>query len=203
MTALAFDAIAARLRAGVAAAEPQRSENGQDFVRLPAAAVPAAARLLRDDPALRFDALMDLCGYDRLLLPVVPKSTAIAVVYLLWSHVHRHRLTIEVLAERAHAEVPSVGDVWPAAINFEREVFDLLGVTFTGHPSLQRILCPDDWVGHPLRKDYLYPSEYHGVPHLRQGQHFESGPRRVGDPEPAPAAPAAAGKPVAPKGAQP
>jgi len=91
---------------------------------------------------------------------------------------------VEVQAPRAACAVPSVSGVWPAAIYFEREVWDLLGVQFTGHPSLSRIMCPDDWVGHALRKDYLYPAEYRGVAHLRDGQHFEDQVRRVGDAEP-------------------
>jgi NADH-quinone oxidoreductase subunit C len=60
-------------------------------------------------------------------------------------------------------EVPSVADVWRTADWHEREVFDLSGVHFTGHPDLRRILCPEDWVGYPLRKDYEMPLEYHGI----------------------------------------
>ena len=100
-----------------------------------------------------------------------------------------------MLAPRAECAVPTAGLIWPAAIYFEREVWDLLGVRFTGHPSLLRIMCPEDWVGHPLRKDYVYPDDYHGIAHLRDGQHFESAPHRQGDPPPA------AGKAAPAKGA--
>ena len=57
----------------------------------------------------------------------------------------------------------SVSGVWPTADWHERETYDLVGVRFTGHPNLVRILCPEDWVGHPLRKDYEMPLEYHGI----------------------------------------
>lgn len=186
MTALPFAELAAKVSAAVPGVTTEQSENGQPFLRVPAAALLDVATLLRRDGALQFDALMDLTGYDRLKFPAVPPSDAIAVVYLLWSYTLRHRVMLEVQAPRAACTVPSVSGIWPAAIYFEREVWDLLGVQFTGHPSLHRIMCPDDWVGHPLRKDYLYPAEYHGVSHLREGQHFEGAPRRVGDPQPAP-----------------
>ena len=59
--------------------------------------------------------------------------------------------------------IPSVSEVWKTALWHERETFDLVGVVFDGHPDLRRILCPEDWVGHPLRKDYEMPHEYHGI----------------------------------------
>ena len=189
MNGMTFEAIAARITQVCDEAMVVRSENGQPFVRVPAAALPRVAALLRRDPALLCDALMDLTGYDRLKYPgneASPANDAIAVVYLLFSQQHHHRVMLEVQAPRALCSVPTVSGLWPAALYFEREVFDLLGVQFVGHPSLERILCPDDWVGHPLRKDYLYPAQYHGVPHLRDGQHFDGAPRRQGDPEPTP-----------------
>ncbi len=73
-------------------------------------------------------------------------------------------IAIRVRVPREGGHVPSVADVWPTANWHEREAFDLLGVTFDGHPDLRRILCPDDWVGHPLRKDYEFPKEYEGIP---------------------------------------
>ena len=60
-------------------------------------------------------------------------------------------------------EIPSLSKVWLIAEWHEREAYDLMGITFTGHPNLRRILCPEDWEGHPLRKDYEFPLEYHGI----------------------------------------
>jgi len=73
-------------------------------------------------------------------------------------------VAIRLRVPRDGGSVPSVADIWPAAEWHEREAFDLMGVKFEGHPDHRRILCPDDWIGHPLRKDYQYPTEYDGIP---------------------------------------
>ena len=187
MSALGAMDIGERVRHAFPAVELRTTENGRPWLLAPAAELPGVLRLLRDDAALRFDALMDLTGYDLLKYPSTPPSDSIAVVYLLWSHVHRHKVTVKVLAPRADCRVPTASGIWPAALYFEREVWDLLGVHFEGHPGLLRILCPQDWNGHPLRKDYLYPDDYHGVAHLREGQHFEHVPASAGNPAVAPA----------------
>jgi len=174
VTALDFAAIAERAKP----AEARTSDNGQPWLLVPATELVRLCILLRDDPALRFDALADLTGWDLLKYPATPPSSDIAVVYYLHSLTHRHHLTLKVLAPREACAVPSVSGVWPAAVYFEREVFDLLGVRFDGHPSLKRIMCPDDWLGHALRKDYVYPAAYNGIAHLREGQKFEAAPVR-------------------------
>lgn len=184
MTALQFEAMAELVRARFPGVQAQQSENAQPFLLVTPADLPAVAAFVRDARELRLDAVMDLTGYDLLKYPSTPQSSAIAVVYLLFSYQHRHKLTLKVYAPRSACMVGTVSKVWPAALYFEREVWDLLGVHFTGHPSLRRIMTPEDWEGHPLRKDYEYPQGYHGVAHLREGQNFESGPRRQGDPPP-------------------
>ena len=92
------------------------------------------------------------------------------LLYHLCSTVHRHRLVLKIRLPRWQddrrgqlPETPSVAGVWRTAEWHEREVFDLMGVCFVGHGDLRRILCPEDWVGHPLRKDYEMPAEYHGI----------------------------------------
>jgi len=179
VTALAANDIAAVVQKRLPTVEARTSENGQPFLFCKPDEVTALLRFLRDEPAVRCDTLMDLTGFDLLKYPSATPSDAIAVVYLLWSHVHRHKATVIVHAERAACRVPTASAIWPAAIYFEREVWDLLGVRFDGHPSLLRIMCPQDWAGHALRKDYAYPAEYHGIPHLREGQHFENPPQRA------------------------
>ncbi|GIW94793.1 MAG: NADH-quinone oxidoreductase subunit C [Pirellulaceae bacterium] len=94
----------------------------------------------------------------------------IELVYHLSSTVKKHTLVLKVILPRWKddvpgqlPEVPSVTSVWKTANWHEREVYDLSGVRFIGHPDLRRILCPEDWVGHPLRKDYEMPLEYHGI----------------------------------------
>ena len=69
---------------------------------------------------------------------------------------------------RDNPTMPTVSGVWRTAIWQEREIFDLLGVVFEGHPDLRRILLPEDWVGHPLRKDFVEPTEYHGISTKRE-----------------------------------
>jgi NADH-quinone oxidoreductase subunit C len=113
---------------------------------------------------------------------------------------------LRVEADRANAIVPSVESVWKAANWLEREIYDLLGVGFTGHPDMRRILLPDDWEGHPLRKDWQEKGGYHGVTNTRENPLVEL--RRLDDkaraalaPPPTPAAapppPAAAPAPTA------
>jgi NADH-quinone oxidoreductase subunit C len=108
-------------------------------------------RFLRDDPDLAFDFLADLTGVDRLKLP--ESSPRFEVVYQLYSIQFKRRLRLKVRVDEGQP-VPSVTGVWETANWHEREVHDLFGVSFQGHPDLRRILMPDDWEGHPLRKDY-------------------------------------------------
>lgn len=103
---------------------------------------------LRDDPDLCFNFLSDLCGVDYL-----GRKPRFDVVYHLYSLDKNHRLRLKVKVEEGES-VPSVTYVWNTANWHEREVFDLFGITFDGHPDLSRILLPEDWEGYPLRKDF-------------------------------------------------
>jgi NADH-quinone oxidoreductase subunit C len=83
-----------------------------------------------------------------------PSSPRFQLSYHILSHAHKERIRLRVLVDGESPSVESITPVWPSANFYEREVFDLFGVRFDEHPNLRRILMPDDWVGHPLRKDY-------------------------------------------------
>ncbi len=116
--------------------------------------------LLYSHPLLQFDFLQLVTGVDWV--------THFDIVYHLWSMAHSHKIAIKVRTCHDNPRVPTVTDLWPAANWHEREQYDLLGVIFEHHPDLRRILCPEDWEGHPLRKDYVQPLEYHGISNVRK-----------------------------------
>lgn len=108
-----------------------------------------ACALLRDDADCAFSFLSDVTCVD--WFPAEPRFE---VVYHLLSISKKERVRLKVRLDSASPAVESVTSVWPAANFFEREVFDLFGIRFTGHPYLRRLLMPENWEGHPLRKDY-------------------------------------------------
>ncbi len=145
------------------------------FVVVEPADVMEVCRYLKEEPRLGFDLLNCVSGVDYLepdakKAPKAGFDPHLEVVYHLSSFRNRHRFVLKVILPRWKndkpgelPEVPSVTSLWRTADWHEREVYDLSGVWFTGHPELTRILLADDWVGHPLRKDYEYPLEYHGI----------------------------------------
>jgi NADH-quinone oxidoreductase subunit C len=108
-----------------------------------------ACAILRDSPDCPFNYLADLTCVD--WYPSEPRFEA---VYHLLSISKKERVRLKVRLDGSSPAIESVTSVWPAANLYEREVFDLFGVRFTGHPNLKRLLMPDDWEGYPLRKDY-------------------------------------------------
>ncbi|MBL8816470.1 MAG: NADH-quinone oxidoreductase subunit C [Planctomyces sp.] len=145
------------------------------WIQVNASSIVAVGTFVRDDARLKLDHLNDLCGVD--YLETDPKKVEkfghtphIEVVYQLTSTSLKHRLKLKVSVPRwTNNEpgnlpvVPSVSSVWGIANWHEREAYDMFGIDFVGHPNLRRILCPEDWTGYPLRKDYEFPLEYHGV----------------------------------------
>jgi NADH-quinone oxidoreductase subunit C len=126
------------------------------------AALLSVARLLRDDPALRFEFCSGVSGVH------YPEETGreLHAVYHLLSMTHNRRIRLEVACPDADPHVPSVVSVYPTNDWHERETYDFFGIIFDGHPGLARIEMPDDWPGHPQRKDYPLggiPVEYKGA----------------------------------------
>lgn len=135
--------------------EFQEERISPPFVVVSPGNLPDIARFLRDEPGLSFDSLMCLSGVDY--------KERFAVAYHLYSMKERHALGLKVFLPRENPSVPSIDAVWPAANFMERETYDLFGIVFEGSSDLRRILLPEDWEGHPLRKDYKYPEFYHGI----------------------------------------
>ena len=145
------------------------------FVAVEAGDLLDVCRYLRDDPKLKFDLLNCITGVDYFepdakKAPKAGFEPHVEVVYHLQSFTHRHRFVLKVILPRWKGdqpgqlpEAPTLTGVWGSADWHEREAYDLCGVWFTGHPDLTRILLSEDWVGHPLRKDYEFPLEYHGI----------------------------------------
>ncbi len=134
------------------------------FVRVDAGSIVAVLTFLRDDHDCRMEMLHNLTAVER--------PDAIELVYHVCSLARHHALTVKLSCPRPDGgnhdtwipEVPSVAGVYSAANWHEREQWDLLGVRFAGHPDHRRILLPEEWIGHPLRKDYVYPTWHDGIP---------------------------------------
>lgn len=123
------------------------------------------AVFLRDHTDALLDQLECLTGVD------LGEGEPLQVRYNLHSMKHRHKIEILINADRKTPEIPSVETIWRMADWFERETYDMYGIVFTGHRDLRRLLCPEDWEGWPLRKDYEEQETYHGivVPKVKEG----------------------------------
>jgi NADH-quinone oxidoreductase subunit C len=124
------------------------------------AALVEICQYLKSDPETAFDCLSNESGVDY--------KDRIEVVYHLFSYQHRHQIVLKVKLPREGATVAALESVWNSANWMEREIYDLLGVNFEGHSDLRRLLMPEDWIGHPLRKDFVEPQEYHGISTVRE-----------------------------------
>lgn len=140
-------------------------ERGDAWFIVPAQNIAEVAMWLRDEKG--FDCLSCLTGVDR--------GDALEVVYHLFSYKRaassqlpgaskdNSAIVLKVRVAKENAEVPTLSKVWASADWMEREAFDLVGIRFAGHPNLKRIMLPEDWKGHPLRKDYVEEAEYQGM----------------------------------------
>lgn len=144
------------------AAESFEAEALDPFIVIKSDALVEACQFLHDDVDLAFDCLSNMSGVDYF------KEDKIQVVLHLYSYTHRHKIVVKIDVPREDPSMPSVEGVWKAANWLEREIYDLLGVVFSGHSDLRRLLMPEDWIGHPLRKDFVEPEEYHGISTRRE-----------------------------------
>ena len=153
-----MDAIAQRLAAGFGASLRHVRVQEPDTVvaHCDAAALKEVARRLKGEREVGYETLNFVAGVDRL--------ETLESVYHLYSWKTNTYLELHVTLSRERAEVETVCDVWPAADWHEREAWDMFGIVYLGHPDLRRILLKDDFVGHPLRKDYIDLIENH--PHV-------------------------------------
>ena len=119
-------------------------------------AIVEVSRFLKSDSTLLMDHLELLGGVDF--------KDRIEVVYVVYSMRHHHRYTLKCRLPREQPKIQTVESIWPVANWHEREAYDMFGVVFEGHSDLRRILCPDDWEGFPLRKDYKFPTRYRDMP---------------------------------------
>jgi NADH-quinone oxidoreductase subunit C len=132
-----------------AAVESAKFDRDEMTIYVDRGSIREACALLKDDPACPFNFLSDVTCVD-----CYPAEPRFEVVYHLLSIPKKERVRLKVRLNSDSPAVESITPIWPGANYFEREVFDLFGVRFTGHPYLRRLLMPEDWEGYPLRKDY-------------------------------------------------
>ena len=148
-------AILAQLRGRLGARVLETREHRGDHTAVVARdGIVDALAFCRDDALLRFDMLMDLTAVDYLKFPGREDGPRFDVVYHLYSVAHNHRVRLRVAVEEDVPSVPTATGLWPIANWLEREVWDMFGIRFEGHPDLRRLLMYEEFVGHPLRKDY-------------------------------------------------
>jgi len=145
----AHPAIARLLSWNPSAVQGVKFDRDEMSIYVERSAIREACSLLRDDPACPFNFFSDVTCVDR-----YPSEPRFEVVYHLLSIPQKERVRLKVRLAGDAPSLESITSVWPAANFFEREVFDLFGIRFTGHPFLRRIQMPENWEGHPLRKDY-------------------------------------------------
>jgi NADH-quinone oxidoreductase subunit C len=142
-------ALACLLDWNAAAVQAVKFDRDEMTISIDRVCIREACVLLRDNPEFPFNFLSDVTCVDW-----YPSEPRFEVIYHLLSISKKERVRLKVRLDGSSPVVESITAVWPGANYFEREVFDLFGIRFTGHPYLRRILMPEDWEGNPLRKDY-------------------------------------------------
>jgi NADH-quinone oxidoreductase subunit C len=148
-----LDIIRQRLADGLVSVEEMK--NNDLMIVVEKDRLMSSAAVLKGDPTLRFTTLMNHSGADY--------KDKLAVIYNLFSFLLRRKITVKAYLEPAKPEVESLVPLFRGIDWYERETYDMFGITFLGHPNLKRLLLPDDWEGFPLRKEYVYPASYNGL----------------------------------------
>lgn len=130
-------------------------EKGDGYILVDSQALKDIGLFLKFEETLLFNILHCISSLDC--------QDTLAVVYHLYSSTHPHQAILKTQVPRNQPIVASVVDVWAGANWHEREAYDMMGIVFDGHPDLRRILCPEDWEGFPLRKDYQVQERWHGM----------------------------------------
>jgi len=141
--------------------ELQKSQVGDAWILVPPKDILRVLTSLRDELGMNYLACLSGVDYE----------SSFGVVYQLRSLAKKTEITVKSLLSKENPVIESVSGLYAVADWFEREAFDLLGIQFENHGDLRRIMMPDDWIGHPLRKDYQPPDEYHGIPFERPDSH--------------------------------
>ena len=131
------------------AVEEVKFDRDEMTIYVDRSSIRGACAILKEDPSCPFNFLSDVTSVDW-----YPSEPRFEVVYHLLSIPNKERVRLKVRLNSSSPVIESITSLWPGANYFEREVFDLFGIRFTGHPYLRRILMPEDWEGYPLRKDY-------------------------------------------------
>jgi NADH-quinone oxidoreductase subunit C len=131
-----------------------RENKGDQMVIVKREGIKDVAAVLKSDPEFQFNVLMDLTAVD--YLHWEEKEFRFEVIYNFYSTKKNQRLFVKALVKETEAEIDSLTSLWPSANWFEREIWDMFGIKFSGHPNLKRILMYDEFKGHALRKDYPY-----------------------------------------------
>lgn len=135
-----------------------KGRSGHPFALVDPARIAEFLRVCRDDERLRFELLVDVTATDP-----GKEEECFWCNYQLLSIRHRHRLGVKALLPKERPQIPSAVPIYRAAQWHEREAAEMFGIVYAGHPDPRNILLPDDWAGYPLRKDYEFPKEYHGI----------------------------------------
>jgi len=142
-------------------------EGGHPYAEVAVDRWTEVALFLRDEPRVRMNLLRSIAGLDLLAddkLACIYDMMTVSLDTPTELITQTREFAVRVTVDRNDPVIPTVSHVWPAADWHEREAYDMFGIVFADHPDLRRILCPDDWDGYPLRKDYDFPLEYHGIP---------------------------------------